>query len=66
MRRFVEEFQTGNDGTHRGPFMGIPPTGKTVRIDLIDIVRVEDGRIAEHWNVVDQLGLMRQLGAIPP
>ncbi len=52
-------------GTHRGPFMGIPSTGNPVRFELIDIVRVEDGRIVEHWNVVDQMGLMRQLGAIP-
>ncbi|MDP9341892.1 MAG: ester cyclase [Actinomycetota bacterium] len=52
-------------GTHRGPFMGVPATGQSVRFELIDIVRLEDGRIVEHWNVVDQLGLMRQLGAIP-
>ena len=43
--------------------MGVAPTGKTVQIDLIDIVRIADGRIVEHWNVVDQLGLLRQLGA---
>ena len=52
-------------GRHDGDFMGIPPTGRDVRIDLIDIVRIADGRIVEHWNVVDQLGLMRQLGALP-
>jgi hypothetical protein len=33
---------------------------------VIDIVRVVNGKIAEHWNVVDQLGLLQQLGAIPP
>jgi predicted ester cyclase len=32
---------------------------------VIDIVRIRDGKIAEHWNVVDQLGLMRQLGVLP-
>lgn len=52
-------------GRHVGQFMGIAPTGAEVRIDVIDIVRVSGGRIAEHWNVVDQLGLMRQLGALP-
>jgi predicted ester cyclase len=52
-------------GTHDGGFMGIPPTGKQVAFDVIDIVRYENGRLAEHWNVVDQLGLMQQLGVIP-
>jgi predicted ester cyclase len=51
-------------GRHVGEFMGIAPTGRDVRIDVIDIVRMADGRIVEHWNVVDQLGLMRQLGAL--
>jgi|SRR5579859_5036238 len=50
-------------GKHTGDFLGIPATGAQVRIDLIDIVRIRDGRIVEHWNVVDQLGLLRQLGA---
>jgi steroid delta-isomerase-like uncharacterized protein len=50
-------------GRHEADFMGVAPTGKTVQIDLIDIVRIADGRIVEHWNVVDQLGLLRQLGA---
>jgi len=52
-------------GTHRGELMGIPPTGRTVAIDVIDVVRLEDGRTVEHWNVVDRLGLLHQLGAIP-
>jgi steroid delta-isomerase-like uncharacterized protein len=52
-------------GTHQGDFMGIPPTGKQVAFDVIDILRVEDGKLAEHWNVVDQLGLMQQLGVVP-
>ena len=38
--------------------------GRQLRIDLIDIVRVDGGRIVEHWAVIDQLGLMRQLGAL--
>jgi predicted ester cyclase len=46
--------------------MGIPPTGKHVTINVIDIVRIVNGRIAEHWSVVDQLGLMQQLGVLPP
>jgi len=52
-------------GRHVDDFMGIPATGKNVKIDVIDIVRIADSQIVEHWNVVDQLGLMRQLGAIP-
>lgn len=52
-------------GRHVGDFMGLSPTGKDVRIEVIDIVRIADGQIVEHWNVVDQLGLMRQLGALP-
>jgi predicted ester cyclase len=52
-------------GRHVGPFMGLAPTGRDVVIDVIDIVRISDRRIVEHWNVVDQLGLLRQLGAVP-
>jgi steroid delta-isomerase-like uncharacterized protein len=52
-------------GTHRGDLMGIPPTGRPVAFDVIDIVRMRDGQIVEHWNVVDQMGLMRQLGVMP-
>ena len=51
-------------GTHTGEWMGIPPTGHDVEIGVIDIVRIADGQIVEHWNQVDQLGLMRQLGAV--
>jgi len=51
-------------GVHTGEFMGIAPTGRAVRIDLIDIVRIDGGQVVEHWNVVDQLGLLRQLGAV--
>jgi steroid delta-isomerase-like uncharacterized protein len=52
-------------GTHDGELMGIPPTGKRVTIALIDINRIADGRLAERWAVVDMLGLLQQLGAIP-
>ena len=51
-------------GTPQGEFLGIPPTGRQVTIEVIDILRVTDGKIREHWNVVDQLGLMRQLGVV--
>jgi predicted ester cyclase len=52
-------------GTHQGPFMGIPPTGKQVALGLIDIVRVVQGRVVEHWSEVDSLGLLQRLGALP-
>ena len=52
-------------GTHRGEFMGIPPTGRSAALEIIDILRVRDGKITDHWCVVDQLGLLQQLGVIP-
>jgi len=52
-------------GTHEGDFAGIPPTGTEVAFDVIDIVRIRSGQIAEHWNIVDQLGLLQQLGVAP-
>ena len=52
-------------GTHRGSFQGVEPTGTAVELQVIDIVRVRDGRIVEHWNCVDRLGLLAQLGALP-
>ena len=51
-------------GTHRGDFMGIPATGKEVESDVIDIMRVAGSRCVEHWHVMDQLGLLVQLGAV--
>ena len=53
-------------GTHKGEFMGIPATGKSATVNLIDITRFgDDGRAREHWGVVDQLAMMQQLGVIP-
>ena len=52
-------------GTHQGEFMGIAPTGKRVSMSAIEINRVAGGKVAEHWVVLDQLGLLQQLGAIP-
>jgi len=48
-------------GTHRGAFLGIEPTGKQVTINTIDIWRVEGGKLAEHWDVIDIAGLQKQL-----
>jgi steroid delta-isomerase-like uncharacterized protein len=53
------------EGTHLGEGLGLPPAGRRVSITGIVIVRVAGGQIAEGWNSWDQLGLLRQLGAIP-
>jgi steroid delta-isomerase-like uncharacterized protein len=52
-------------GTHRGEYMGLPPTGKSVTYNEIFIFRVVNGRIAETWGVVDVASLMKQLDMIP-
>lgn len=52
-------------GVHSGEFLGIPPTGKEVRMSGIAIHRVKDGKMIEHWAMVDGLSLLQQLGAIP-
>lgn len=52
-------------GTNDGEFMGMPPTGKKVSFDVIDILRLRDGQFVDHWNVVDAMSLMQQLGAVP-
>jgi steroid delta-isomerase-like uncharacterized protein len=52
-------------GTHQGDFMGIPATGNRVTMEAIHIFRFDGGRMAEHWVARDDLGMMRQLGAIP-
>lgn len=53
-------------GTHRGDFMGMPATGKSVEVNLIDIHLVgDDGLVHEHWGVMDTMALMQQVGALP-
>ena len=49
--------------THQAEFMGIPATGKPVAIELIEIDRIENGKIAERWAKLDWLNVLRQLGA---
>lgn len=48
-------------GTHRGDFFGMPATGRRATIRVMDFVRYRDGKVAEHWNIIDQAGLMQQL-----
>ena len=51
-------------GTHRGEFLGIPATGKTVEVHGFVFSRFVDGRIAEEWEVIDQLTFLEQLGVV--
>jgi len=53
-------------GTHQGELMGIPPTGERVTVTGIEFDRVSGGRIEETWVSYDALGMMQQLGVIPP
>ena len=52
-------------GTHKGEFMGIPPTGKSVSFGEISILRFAEGMNAEFWGQTDSMGMMQQLGVIP-
>ncbi|MCB0180517.1 MAG: ester cyclase [Anaerolineae bacterium] len=52
-------------GTHQGEFMGIAPTGRPIEFTVIDILRLDQGKIVEHWAVQDRLALMQQLGLLP-
>jgi steroid delta-isomerase-like uncharacterized protein len=52
-------------GVHNGEFMGLPPTGKEIRMTGIEIFRLRDGKIAELWGEANLLGLMQQLGIMP-
>lgn len=49
-------------GTHKGTFLGIEPTGKTIQFETVDAMRVVDGKITEHWGVANLYSLVGQLG----
>jgi steroid delta-isomerase-like uncharacterized protein len=51
-------------GTHKGKFHGIPPTNKSVNIRSADLYEIENDVITGHWDVVDQLNLLRQTGSL--
>lgn len=50
-------------GTHRGEFLGLPPTSRQVQFEALDVIRVRHGKLAEHWGVANLLSLMQQLRA---
>jgi predicted ester cyclase len=51
-------------GTNDGPMFGRPPTGRPIDITVMDVVRVVDGKIVEHWGVADRLAVLKQIGAM--
>jgi steroid delta-isomerase-like uncharacterized protein len=55
-----------NEGTNTGAFMGIPPTGRPMRWTATRMFRVQDGRISEGWINLDMVGLLVQMGVMPP
>jgi len=61
----VVKIWTANS-THKGAFMGIPATGKPIVVKGIEMFRIADGKIAELWASMDNLGMLQQLGVIPP
>lgn len=52
-------------GTHHGEFLGIPPTGKRIQFDTVDVFRVHNGQLTDHWGVANLLGVLIQLDALP-
>ena len=52
-------------GTHRGDFMGIPATGRSIKAGYHDLWRVENGKCEENWVILDMMTLMQQLGVMP-
>ena len=62
----LASFRLDGSGTHLGPFLGVAPTGRTVRIRGIHHVRIRDGRIVEHWQGPDILAMLLDMGLFPP
>ena len=52
-------------GTHGGELMGVPPTGRPIDIAVLDLFAIRDGQLVEHWALLDNLGMLKQLGALP-
>jgi steroid delta-isomerase-like uncharacterized protein len=52
-------------GTHRGTFFGVPPTGKTISVQAMNIYRLSGGQFVEEHGQPDMLGLLQQIGAVP-
>jgi len=53
------------NGTQQGEWMGLPPSGKRMSVNVVDTFRVADGKLVEHWGITDMMAMMQQLGAMP-
>ena len=53
-------------GTHDGPFLGIAPTYRKIHFESVDVMRVQNGKITDHWGVGNLLSLMQQIGGWTP
>ena len=54
-------------GTHEGTFLGVAPTQRKIHFETVDVMRVQNGKITDHWGVANLLSLMQQIGGwIPP
>src|SRR5262249_40315983 len=53
-------------GTHDGPFLGIAPTHRKIHFESVDVMRVQSGKITDHWGVGNLLSLMQQIGGWTP
>ena len=53
-------------GVHKAEFMGIPPSGRAINVGVADQFRIEDGKVVEHWGVLDSGALMHQLSGGAP
>jgi steroid delta-isomerase-like uncharacterized protein len=53
-------------GPHEGPFLGVPASGNDVQLAITTILTMRDGKCVERWSTADMLGLLIQVGAVPP
>lgn len=53
-------------GTHKGLFLGNAPTGKSIAVQGLIYARIENGQVIETWTMIDQMGVLQQLGMVPP
>ena len=53
-------------GTNTGSMMGMPPTGKAINVQAVDVIRLENGKAVEHWGFMEEKKMMEQMGMMPP
>jgi steroid delta-isomerase-like uncharacterized protein len=52
-------------GTHQGAFLGVEPTGRRIHFETVDVMRVHNDKVTDHWGVANIFSLMQQLAAWP-